>query len=355
MRLTAFFAISIWLASAAGAAAANATVEKAIGGFIRPAYKSFATSTAALAEEMGDLCAVPDKANLEGARREFRLALADWSRIEIVRFGPITEQNRLDRVLYWPDRKGIGLRQVQAAIAGNDASFESTRALVGKSVAVQGFGALEFVLYGTGFEDLTTRAGAHRCRYGEAIAGNLREIASDVSDAWQAPDGFARTWANPGPDNKLYRTDEEAVTELLAIFVNGLELVRDTRLGAFLGPTADDDKPKLAIFWRSNATVLSLENNLAGMKELFETTGLGALATGENAYLANSIGFEFANVARALSGEGKTPIADALKDGVLRGKLDYFRVVTSSLSDLFGTKLSGALGLTVGFSSLDGD
>jgi predicted lipoprotein len=31
------------------------------------------------------------------------------------------------------------------------------------------------------------------------------------------------------------------------------------------------------------------------------------------------------------------------------------RLVTSSLSELFGVRLAGALGLTAGFSSLDGD
>ena len=35
---------------------------------------------------------------------------------------------------------------------------------------MQGFGALEFVLFGTGAETLATQRGDFRCRYGEAIA-----------------------------------------------------------------------------------------------------------------------------------------------------------------------------------------
>ena len=44
-----------------------------------------------------------------------------------------------------------------------------------------------------------------------------------------------------------------------------------------------------------------------------------------------------------------------LADPDKRSKLSYFGLVTSSLSDIFGTQMSGALGLTAGFSSLDGD
>ena len=56
------------------------------------------------------------------------------------------QDNRFERILYYPDRKGLGLRQVQALLAEQDASVLAVGALEGKSVAVQGLGALEFVL-----------------------------------------------------------------------------------------------------------------------------------------------------------------------------------------------------------------
>gem|GEM_PF-2602061 len=48
-------------------------------------------------------------------------------------------------------------------------------------------------------------------------------------------------------------------------------------------------------------------------------------------------------------------MAEVLQAPAARGKLDYLRVVTSSLSDLFGMRLSAEFGVTAGFSSLDGD
>ena len=49
------------------------------------------------------------------------------------------------------------------------------------------------------------------------------------------------------------------------------------------------------------------------------------------------------------------PIAETLANEKKRGKLSYFNVVTSSLSELFGKRLAAEFGLTAGFSSLDGD
>ncbi len=103
---------------------------------------------------------------------------------------------------------------------------------------MQGLGALEFVLFGTGAEALAAAGDPYRCPYGAAIAGNVATIAGDVDAAWAGDDGFAGQWAHPGPGNPLYQTGTEAVTELLEVFVNGLELVRDVRLGGFLGEQA---------------------------------------------------------------------------------------------------------------------
>ena len=108
------------------------------------------------------------------------------------------------------------------------------------------------------------------------------------------------------------------------------------------------------LFWRSGKTVDALAGNLDGMRALLEASKLaGALPADQN-WMAKEALFEFSNAANAAAGtEG--PIADMLADPGKRAKLAYFSLVTSSLSEIFGTQLSGALGLTAGFSSLDGD
>jgi predicted lipoprotein len=333
---------------------ATAVVQAAIDGFIRPGYAALSERTGSLDAAVEALCAAPSAGKLDAAREHFRAATDAWSAIETVAFGPITEDNRLERLLFWPDRKGIGLRQVQAAIAGSNADAADPAKLATMSVAMQGFGALEFVLFGTGSDTLAAPGDPYRCRYGAAIAANVAAIAGDVEAAWRRPDGFAREWANPGPGNPLYQNGDEAVTQLLKVFVNGLEMIRDVRLAGFLGEHAEGDRPRQAIYWRSAGTARSLTADLAGMKALFDISRLGEQLSPDTHWIAESIDFEFDNaVAAGRAADG--PIADVLKDPIKRGKLDYLRIVTSSLSDLFGRRLSAAFGLTAGFSSLDGD
>jgi predicted lipoprotein len=242
---------------------------------------------------------------------------------------------------------------VQAALAGKDPTATDVALLARKSVAMQGLGALEFILYGTGSEALAT-GDAHRCDYGAAIAGNLDAIAAELETAWADPDGFAKTWASPSAENPLFRDGTEAVTELMDVFVTGTELVRDVRLGGFLGEDASGDRPKQALFWRSGKTVDALAGNLAGMRGLLEASRLADALPPEAAYMGPSALFEFGNAAKAAEA-ANGPIAEVLADPDMRSKLAYFGIVTSSLSDIFGTQMSGALGLTAGFSSLDGD
>jgi predicted lipoprotein len=349
----AFMAIAICLAAPAHANKATDIINGAIDGFIRPGYESFHETTSDLSQVQTALCATPSQAALDQARKTFGATVDAWSRVEIIRFGPVTEQNRLERVLFWPDRKGTGLRQVQAALAARDANATDAARLAGKSVAMQGLGALEYVLYGTGSEALAA-GDTYRCAYGAAIAGNLDTIASELDTAWADPNGFAKTWSTPAPDNPLYRDGTEAVTELMDVFVTGTELVRDVRLGGFLGKEPKADKPRQALFWRSGKTVDALAGNLAGLQALLEASKLAGALPADQAWLGGSANFEFANAQKAAAG-AEGAIADVLADPEKRAKLAYFGLVTSSLSDIFGAQMSGALGLTAGFSSLDGD
>ena len=339
--------------SAWAAEADPAVVGRAIDGFVRPAYAAFHETTGALDKAAKTLCAAPDAAGLDAARTAFDATVAAWSRVEIVRLGPVTEDNRLERILFWPDRKSIGLKQVQAALAAKDETATTVDSLTGKSVAVQGLGALEFVLFGTGSEDLAA-GDAHRCAFGAAIAGNLDAIAGSLEQGWNGPDGFSARWTQPAADNPLYRNDTEALNELAAIFVNGLELIRDQRLNGFLGREMDDDKPKQALFWRSRNTVATLAGNVAGLKALFGASGYGRSPTADAAAIVTAIDAEF-DKALAAAQAADAPVADLLADPVRRASLIDFGKATSRLSDLVGKQLSAKLGLSAGFSSLDGD
>jgi predicted lipoprotein len=339
---------------ASAAVKAADVIQRSIDGFVRPAYARLHDHADSLTKAMHALCAAPSQDDLDAARAEFSGVVDAWSVAEIIRFGPIAEDNRLERMSFWPDRKSIGLKQVQAALSDKDPSAADAAQLAAKSVAVQGLGALEFVLYGAGAEQLAGKDDPYRCAYGAAIAANAETIAADVSDAWNKPDGFAALWASPGPRNPLYRDGTEAVTELVGVFINELEMVRDVRLKGFLGSNPEADKPKQAIYWRSQNTARSLAGNLAGMDALFQASQLADALPPDARWMAQSIHIQLVNGADAAKTAGG-PIDKALADPARREKLDYVSLVTTSLSTLIGTRLTAEFGLTAGFSSLDGD
>ncbi|ESY77508.1 peptidase M75, Imelysin [Mesorhizobium sp. LNHC221B00] len=333
---------------------ASDVIQGAIDGFVRPAYAGLHAHTQTLAKAMHELCEAPSPEELDAARTEFSATVYAWSSAEIIGIGPVKENNRLERMLFWPDRKSIGLKQVQAALSAKDPTATDPAQLAGKSVAMQGLGALEFVLFGDGADALAGKDDPYRCAYGAAVAGNIEIMAKDVNDAWNKPDGFAALWANPGPQNPLYRDGNEAVTELVGVFINELEMVRDVRLKGFLGGKPEADKPKQAIYWRSQNSGNSLAGNLDGIDRLFRVSKLGDALPEDARWMAESIHIQLVNgVTTAKSVQG--PIDKALADPALRGKLEHFALITSSLSTLIGTRLTAEFGLTAGFSSLDGD
>jgi hypothetical protein len=333
---------------------AQQAAQNAVDLYFQPGYRALLTQARAAEERMRALCTSPDAEHLVAARTAFGALVAAWSRIEMVRFGPVLRDNQLERILFWPDRRGIGLRQVQALLAEKDESATSPDTLYAKSVAVQGLTALEYVLFGTGADDLTKSPKSFRCRYGHAIAGNIGNIAANLHKQWTAADGVAAQFTHPGPNNALYRNDREVLSEIVGVLAHGYETIRDTRLKPMIGADAKHARPKRALFWRSGQTMPAIGANFAGLQKLFEGSRIGAVLANDEDAVVNSIQFEFRNVNRMLP--TITPqVEKAVTDKKERGKLDYVYLLTRSLQGLIGHELSVTLGLWVGFSSADGD
>lgn len=341
-------------ASATEADKADAVLARAVDAAIIPGYRAFADKTASLSTAMQALCATPSAGSEAAARAAFVETLKAWGPVEIIRSGPALEKNRFERVLYYPDRKGIALKQVQAIIAKKDESAADAASLSGKSVGVQGLGALEFVLYGTGHETLATEKASHRCRYGAAIAANLQGIAGEFVTAWQAPDGIGAQWKKPGPDNPLFRTDQEAITELLGVMVHGAEMVRDQRIRAFYGSKEQKPNPKLAIFWRSGQTFTILGADMAGLLDFWKKAGMNDLLKDDQRSVGTSIEFVMKSLKRTAA--SVTPdIEAALSQPEERAKLDFLMLNGKDLIIRLSEDYGKALGLGAGFSFSDGD
>lgn len=366
-RLTLAFALTLTAASPALAqegsalsprvvneAAVPAVMAKAVDDFIIPGYRNLSDKTAAATKAAAELCKAPSQPALKNARTVFSELVGAWSGIEVVRLGPALEQNRFERFLFYPDRKSTGLKQVQAILSKKDESATDEARLKGKSVAAQGLGAFEYVLYGTGAETLSGKEGEFRCRYGLAISRNLDTIANEFLAAWQKPDGIQAAWKHPGPANPEFRDNREATTELLGILVHGVETVKDQRLKPFYQGKDDKGHPKLAIYWRSGNTMSSIAGNVRGLKTLFDIADMQSLLPEDSRSVAGSADFVFKSVigmAENIDG----PIDAALSDESKRAKLAFLSLNTNDLLDRLNNDFGGAIGLGAGFSFADGD
>lgn len=355
MRFVLVFFLLICAAPAAAQPVTPSQVlDAAVNQVIRPGMANFRNRASGLESAMSALCANPSASTAEIAAQQFELSALAYGGVELIRLGPLMEDNRAERLLFWPDRRGIGLRQVQAILAEADESAAELLSLREKSVAVQGFGALEFVLFGTGAEQLLGAGGAFRCRFGQAIAANIRLIAEELAMGWYQYDGIAVHLTQPQPHHSDYRTETESLEALVGQIAHGIEAVRDTRLNPFMAGQDGAANPKQAMFWRSGLTMAMVGANLDSMRRLVALSGVANAVGAADGGLANSIDFEFRNAERAL-GLITEPVAQAVLDEKQAQALRYLVIVTQSLQVMIGEQLSTALGLSVGFSSLDGD
>jgi len=353
LRIAAALLAALLAATPATAEPPAGTVQTvmadAIGDHVRPSHAAFDTATGNLAASVDALCTAPGEANLAAAREAFRAAALTWAGIEFVRFGPVMSQNRLERVLFWPDRKGIGLKQVQAALAGSDPSATDPETLQGKSVALQGLGALEFALFGTGSESLAGEPG-YRCRFALAISRNLAAIAGELVAGWADPAGVAAYWT--GERDAAGAT--QTLNQLIGTLVHGLEAIRDTRLRPFLDLEDDRDNPRAGLFWRSDMTLPMIAADIDGLKDLFDHAGMARLLPDGAGSIAGNIDFEFRQALGLLRPDAR-PLAEVLKDKAARDRLILLDLLLGSLIGRLDREFAQAAGLASGFSFADGD
>jgi predicted lipoprotein len=323
---------------------------------IRPFYAALAEETAALSDKVAALCQAPSSASLDASRKAFAATVAAWSKVEILRFGPIVEDRRYERLFFWPDAKGLGDRQIRDALAKRDESVTKPEALSGKSVALQGLPALEYLLYGDDAEALAapSEEGAFRCAFARAAAANSEAIAKSVAEDWREGSPDEKSFLAPGPNATPYRAPKEVTLELFKSFTAGIELVRDQKLGKPLGSSPEEARPKLAAFWRSGQSLANAAGNLEGVRALFAKGGLAQVVAGDSPGVEKSVLFDLSHAIEVLNGIGK-PMAELVKDEGLRGKVEALRVSLKSAGKTAADAIARGAGLAFGFNAMDGD
>jgi predicted lipoprotein len=354
--------------AAQGGADQTAIAGAALTEVIRPGYAAFAAAADDLQGKMDALCNHPSATALDQAKQAFVATVAAWSKVEILRFGPVTQDRRFERLFFWPDPKGIGLKQVQQALAEKDDDIELPDELAAKSVALQGLPALEYLLYGDGAEVLAKERqivdensppevdteGAFRCGFALAVATNIDRIARTVVEDWREGTAYEKAFLGPVPEDPIYHAPKEVTLDLFKSFTSGIELVRDQKLAKPLGPSPAEAKPKLAAFWRSGLTFANAAGNLQGVRTLFAKGGFAKVVAGESAGVENSILFDLDHAVEVLRGID-LPMAEIVEHDDERAKIEALRVALKSAAQTAGDMIARGTGLAFGFNAMDGD
>ena len=356
--------------SIAKAGADHAAIAKAsLTQVIRPGYAALADAAGALQGKVESLCQQPSTATLKEARAAFAGTVAAWSMVEIIRFGPVTQEHRFERLFFWPDPKGLGLKQIQDALAKQGMMVTEPDELAGKSVALQGLPAIEYLLYGNGADalaaesnvedgkeplpDLDSQA-AFRCAFASSIATNIDRMAKAVVEGWREGSAYEKAFLGPTPEDPYYHSPKEVTLDLFKTFSTGIELVRDQKLGKPLGANPAEAKPKLAAFWRSGLTFDNAAGNLEGAKAIFAQGGFAQVVASDSPGVENSTLFDLDHAIEVLHGIDQ-PTSEVVKNDDLRAKIEALRVGLKNAAQTAGDIISRVAGLAFGFNAMDGD
>lgn len=326
---------------------------------ILPGYARLDDATRAFADSAKALCDAPSGAALTATRAAAKEALLAWGRIEPLRFGPVTEKQRTDRLLFYPDQHGIVGKQTAKLLAKHDAADIEADKLAGASVAVQGFGAVDVVLYGNGADALATPdpGAAFRCRYLHALASDIAQIAAETHAAWAGD--YKSAWLAPGGDNKIYLSAKETTQALFRAYVTELEVIRFQRLAPLLGE-GKSGATAVPLLAHSGLGLAYLLANIEGTRAILGDDGFLApdLAQTDKergaVEILGSVATDLGFAARA--GEAAQAMApNPLADPAALQRLTPLSLALKN-AEVTGRGALGELtGQTLGFNSLDGD
>ena len=313
-----------------------------------PSYQHFAQAAAALEAEAGRFCAAPSAEGLAALQEGFHQAMDGWQSVQHIQFGPITYFNWNFRIQYWPDDKGTGMRQLDALIAAKDPAVHEDEAFDRQSVGVQGFQALENLLFDEmSLADL--QGDAYRCQVMQTIAANISEIASGAATRWESE--FRGTVAT-ADERGFFESAEDATIDFMKALVEPVRRLQEQKLQAVLGETPAAARERRAESWRSQRSLRNIKLNVAALEHEFSAAD-PALSSVLHAADIEMIAAAFAKLQASLSAQ-----PDALAEALAaEGGHAALLEIAAELDSLYEAMEAGLKNtdLYLGFNSLDGD
>lgn len=366
LRMSLAAAMGAFVVGLAAAPAAALPIRKshatmvldAVDQFIVPHIQTLTQKTARMNAALQAVCKEgADDATRRAAVASFADTVRAWGSLDFIRFGPVSRNHRLERVLFWPDPRATTSRQLNGLLAARKPELLEAGALAKQSVAVQGLTALEVLLFDekAPLGASTEETARYRCALASAIAANIDTVASEISTGWTGEDSFRLKILTPGSDNALYQDASETVRDVVKAIATGLDLCKNR----FVTPelTALDETPPKRVrlpFERAELTGEFLTSSLVALRDLFETIGLSAYVPADKPWMTDF-----------LPKAWKSLLADAARLDKLRaterGSEAHLHALRKMRFDLSGIRLiivkelAPNAEIVLGFNELDGD
>lgn len=313
---------------------------------IVPAYQLLDESSAVLHTLATDYCADLGGTDTAALRAAYHATFQAWQDVQHLRFGPVQYLSREQRFELWPDKRNTVGRHLARLLDESKGTAAGVLELAGKSVAVQGLSGLEYLLFGA----IAPASGA--CRVIVAITANLHTMATEVVHDWidsSAP--YRDYFARPGANNPVYDSHAAVANQLFNSLHTQLEFVLTQKLGQPLGANLQQANGRRAEAWRSGGSRAAIAHNLNACRALYRIAFAPDLT---DRTLDSRIEAAFDRAQADLAAIDRS-LAEAVSDPSQRAQLEILRADIATLKQHIARDLGAALGLSLGFNSLDGD
>lgn len=360
-RLPAIALASVLLLLSTGpvqprAADASAADLRVVDELIIPGYRRLAGATDQLARSAEAFCERPDPERLSAVRAAYHAAADAWQAIRPVRFGPVEDDLRFYRFQLWPDKRGTVQRHLSRLLAGQDPAALQPEQFAKATVAIQGFGALERLLFPASEVEaaafLDGDAPNFRCALVQAITANLAAMSRAVAQAWsQGDSAYRRHFVTADQGNAVFADRDAATGLLFHTLRTQLEAIPLEKLQMPLGSERQWAKPKRAESWRSGRSLRNVGLALEAAAELYRVGFAGRI---DDAGLRAKVERRFDQARRSLA-EIEAPLPEAVTDAEQRRRVEALGRRLEALNETLRVEVTEALGIPVAFNSLDGD
>ncbi len=328
---------------------------RAVDEHIIPGYQSLLKTTVPLSQDAAAFCDAPSEKRLQQLREDFHIAMDAWQRVQHIRFGPIEFSLRQHRIQMWPDKRGSVGKHLRRFIAKQSPKALGEDQFIRSSVAVQGFSALERLLFGKQSSPEAFAGSAestYKCELLKAITVNLKSMASNLVRDWLLAEESHRHFiATASQKNAFYDSDVEVASKLLNNLYTQMQFIVDEKLIRALGSSQEKARGKRSESWRSQRSLRNLRHNLEATREFYRAAFAPRIG---DADLNKAIETAFQHSLEKV-GAIAVPLVQAVAEPDHRPAVMALRQETSKLKKLLGVDLPRTAKLPLGFNSLDGD